>query len=362
MGRFKLDFSDLIYLINFKIVKQLLNTLYIQTQGAYLRLDHETLKVEIEKEVKKQIPLHHLGSIVTFGNVLMSPYLIHRCGEDGRSLVWLSEFGRFKGRLAGSTTGNVLLRQAQYEIVRDAGATLAIARYMVAAKLQNARTVVMRAAREATHGVDKQKLTATAQVQAEAIQKAASALNLDTLRGIEGFAAKSYFGSFSCMLRANRETFKLIDRNKRPPRDPINALLSFVYTLLKNDCVAACEGVGLDPQMGFLHTLRPARPSLALDLMEELRAPFADRLVLSLINRKQIQPQDFVTRPGGAVHLVDDARRTLLAAYQNRKQEEIQHQIIDSKAPFGLIPHVQARLLARHLRGDVPSYQPFIQR
>jgi CRISP-associated protein Cas1 len=233
---------------------------------------------------------------------------------------------------------------------------------MVAGKLQNTRTVVMRAAREATHGVDKQKLTATAQVQAEAIQKAASAPNLDTLRGIEGFAAKSYFGSFSCMLRANRETFKLIDRNKRPPRDPINALLSFVYTLLKNDCVAACEGVGLDPQMGFLHTLRPGRPALALDLMEELRAPFADRLVLSLINRKQIQPQDFVTRPGGAVHLVDDARRTLLAAYQNRKQEEVQHQIIDSKAPFGLISHVQARLLARHLRGDVPSYQPFIQR
>jgi CRISP-associated protein Cas1 len=343
-------------------VKQLLNTLYIQTQGAYLRLDHETLKIEIEKEVKKQIPLHHLGSIVTFGNVLMSPYLIHRCGEDGRSLVWLSEYGKFKGRLAGSTTGNVLLRRAQHEAVGDPAATLAIARYMVAGKLQNARTVVMRAAREANESDDRAQLTQTAQLHANSIQKAELAPDLDTLRGIEGYAAKTYFGSFTCMIRANRETFALLDRNKRPPRDPINALLSFVYTLLKNDCVSACEGVGLDPQMGFLHTMRPGRPALALDLMEELRAPFADRLVLSLINRKQIQPKDFVTRPGGAVHLVDDARKTLLEAYQNRKQEEVLHQIIESKAPFGLIPHVQARLLARHLRGDVPSYQPFIQR
>ncbi len=342
-------------------MKQLLNTLYIQTQGAYLHLDHETLEIKIE-DVKKQIPLHHLGSIVTFGNVLMSPYLIHRCGEDGRSLVWLSQYGRFKGRLAGSTTGNVLLRQAQHEAVRNAGASLSIARYMVAAKLQNARTVVMRAAREAKDNDDRQKLTDTAQVHVASIQKAESAPDLDTLRGIEGYAAKTYFSSFTSTIKANRETFALLDRNKRPPRDPINALLSFVYTLLKNDCVSACEGVGLDPQMGFLHTLRPGRPALALDLMEEFRASFADRLVLNLINRQQIKPQDFVTRPGGAVHLVDDARRTLLEAYQNRKQEEVPHQIIGSKVPFGLIPHLQARLLARHLRGDVPSYQPFIQK
>jgi len=343
-------------------MKQLLNTLYIQTQGAYLRLDHETLKIEIEKEVRKQIPLHHLGSIVTFGNVLMSPYLIHRCGEDGRSLVWLSEYGQFRGRMTGSTTGNVLLRQAQYQALNDPKMALAIARNAIAGKLQNTRTVVMRAAREATHGVNKQSLLDTAQVHADSIQKAESAPDLDTLRGIEGYAAKTYFGSFSCMIKANRETFKLLNRNKRPPRDPINALLSFVYTLVKNDCVAACEGVGLDPQMGFLHALRPGRPALALDLMEELRAPFADRLVLNLINRKQIQPKDFVSRPGGAVLLADDARRTLLEAYQNRKQEEVPHQIIDSKAPFGLVPHVQARLLARHLRGDVPSYQPFIHK
>jgi CRISP-associated protein Cas1 len=343
-------------------MKQLLNTLYIQTQGTYLRLDHETLKVEVEQEVRKQIPLHHLGSIVTFGNVLLSPYLIHRCGEDGRSLVWLSQFGRFKGRMAGSTTGNVLLRCAQHQAVADRVAALSIARYMVAAKLQNVRNVVMRAAREANEEIDRKNLLATAQVHAEAIGKVESANDIDTLRGVEGYAAKAYFGSFTSMIRCSRDTFSLFDRNKRPPLDPINALLSFAYTLLKNDCVAACEGVGLDPQMGFLHALRPGRPSLALDLMEELRAPLADRLVLSLINRKQIQPQDFVTRPGGSVHIDDGARRTFLEAYQNRKQEEVAHTIIESKTPFGLVPHVQARLLARHLRGDLPVYSPFILR
>jgi CRISPR-associated protein Cas1 len=343
-------------------MKQLLNTLYIQTQGAYLRLDHETLKIEIEKEVKKQIPLHHLSSIVTFGNVLMSPYLIHRCAEDGRSLVWLSEHGQFKGRLTGSTTGNVLLRQAQHEAIKNHKSTLEIARYMVAGKLQNARNVVMRAAREAKDSGDRERLNQTAQIHAESIQKTESVANLDTLRGIEGYAAKAYFSSFTNMVRANRETFTLLDRNKRPPRDPINALLSFIYTLLKNDCVAACEGVGLDPQMGFLHTLRPGRPALALDLMEELRAPLADRLVLSLINRKQIQPDDFIIRPGGAVYLVDKARRTVLENYQTRKQEEVSHPLLNTKTPFGLVAHVQARLLARHLRGDVPNYQPFINK
>jgi CRISP-associated protein Cas1 len=343
-------------------VKQLLNTLYIQTQGAYLRLDHETLKIEIEQEVKKQIPLHHLSSIVTFGNVLLSPYLIHRCAEDGRSIIWLSEYGRFKGRLAGITTGNVLLRQAQYEAVRDEKTALDIARRMVAGKLQNTRNIVMRAARENKDSSECDRLNATAKIHAESIQKTELAADLDTLRGIEGYAAKSYFGSFTWMVKIDRPTFELVDRNKRPPRDPINALLSFVYTLLKNDCVAACEGVGLDPQMGFLHALRPGRPSLALDLMEELRAPLADRLVLSLINRKQIQADDFIIRPGGSVHLIDSARRTVLENYQNRKQEEVRHLLLDSLSPFGLVPHVQARLLARYLRGDLSDYQPFINK
>lgn len=342
-------------------MKQILNTLYVQTQGTYLRLDHETLKMEVEREVRFQVPLHHLGGIVVFGNVLISPFLIHRCGEDGRSLVWLAESGKFKARLAGSTTGNILLRRAQHTALDKPEAALLIARHIVAGKLQNARSVVMRAAREAVDGGDRTILTSTAKVHADAIRSTESAADLDKLRGVEGYAAKSYFASFTNMVRANRNTFALTERS-RPPRDPINSMLSFVYTLLANECIAACEGVGLDPQMGFLHALRPGRPSLALDLMEELRAPLADRFVLTLINRGQIKPDDFTERPGGTIYLTDDARKKLLAAYQKRKQEEVPHVMLGSKVPLGLVSHVQARLLARHLRGDTPTYQPFIQR
>jgi CRISPR-associated protein Cas1 len=343
-------------------MKTILNTLYVQTQGAYLRLDHETLKLEIEKELKFQIPLHHLGGIVAFGNVLLSPFLIHKCAEDGRNLIWLTEYGRYKARLAGSTTGNVLLRRCQHQGIDSAEKTLAIARYMVAGKLQNARSVVMRAAREAKNSKDRELLTKTAQIHADSILNTETASDLDQLRGIEGYAAKAYFGSFTSMIRQNSEAFALTERTKNPPRDPINALLSFVYTLLTNECVSACESVGLDPQMGFLHALRPGKPSLALDLMEELRSPLADRLVLTLINRGQVKPEDFTERPGGAIYLSEDGRKVILTEYQKRKQEEVTHSIVGSKVPLGLIPHVQARLLARHLRGDVPSYQPFILR
>jgi CRISPR-associated protein Cas1 len=343
-------------------MKQILNTLYVQTQGTYLRLDHETLKLEVEKELRFQVPLHHLGSIVTFGNVLISPFLIHKCAEDGRSLVWLTEHGRFKGRLAGSTTGNVLLRRSQHQALNQPEQGLAIARYLVVGKLQNARAAVMRAAREAKEPIDSEALTKTAQVQAEAIRSTETATSLDQLRGLEGYAARAYFGSFTQMIRQHRSVFAMTERTKNPPRDPINALLSFVYTLLTSDAVSACESVGLDPQMGFLHALRPGKPSLALDLMEELRAPLADRLVLTLINRGQITPENFTERPGGAIYLDEEGRKTVLAAYQKRKQEEVAHSVVGTKAPFGLVPHIQARLLARHLRGDVPAYQPFIQR
>jgi CRISP-associated protein Cas1 len=341
-------------------VKQILNTLYVQTQGTYLRLDHETLKLEVEKELKFQVPLHHLGSLVLFGNVLMSPFLLHRCAEDGRAIVWMTQRGRFKGRLAGPTTGNVLLRQAQHQAVQSDSAALEIARYMVAGKVQNARAVVMRAAREAEAVGDHDALKATAAIQADSIHSAKLAADMDQLRGVEGYSAKAYFGSFSAMVRSHRDVFHFKERSKRPPKDPINALLSFVYTLLANECVAACEGVGLDPQMGFLHALRPGRPSLALDIMEEFRAPLADRLVLTLVNRGQIKPKDFEMRPGGSVYLQEEARKTLLAAYQKRKQEEVPHRILGTKVPLGLVPHIQARLLARHLRGDIPHYQPFV--
>lgn len=343
-------------------MKQILNTLYIQTQGAYLRLERETLKVEIEKELKLQIPLHHLGGIFAFGNVLFSPFLIHKCAEEGRNLVWLSEHGRFKARIAASTTGNVLLRQAQHQAVDCPETSLVIARYITAAKLQNAHSVVKRASREAKTAGDRDILNHTAHIHQEGIKNAETASDLAQLRGIEGYGAKAYFGSFTQMIRQNRDAFAFIERTKKPPRDPINALLSFVYTLLVNDCISACEGVGLDPQLGFIHAIRPGKPALALDLMEELRSPLADRLVLTLINQKQIKPDDFTERPGGAVYLSETGRKTLLTAYQKRKQEEISHTIINSKIPFGLVSHIQARLLARYLRGDVSSYQPFILR
>jgi CRISP-associated protein Cas1 len=343
-------------------MKQILNTLYVQTQGTYLHLDHETLKLQVEKETKLQVPLHHLGGIMAFGNVMMSPFLIHRCAEDGRSLVWLSQHGRFRARLAGSTTGNVLLRRAQHASLDKAEAALDITRYMVAGKLQNARNVLMRSAREAKIEGDRQALKAAAQVHADSIQNVEKATDLDKVRGIEGYAARSYFAAFSSMVRNHREVFEFTERSRRPPRDPINALLSFVYTLLVNECVAACEGVGLDPQLGFLHALRPGRPSLALDLMEELRAPIADRMVLTLVNRGQITANDFVERPGGAIYLGEEGRKTLLAAYQKRKQEELLHPVVNEQVPLGLVAHVQARLLARHLRGDIPHYQPFMMR
>lgn len=343
-------------------MKQLLNTLYIQTQGTYIHLDHDTLKLEVERITKFQVPLHHLGAIVVFGNVLVSPFLVHRCAEDGRDLVWLAEHGQFRARLSGKTTGNVLLRRAQHAALDVYESSLSIARHVVAGKLQNARNTLMRAARETSNQGDRNALSMAAKVHAEAIANTEKVKDLDKLRGIEGYAAKTYFGAFTNMVRTNRSSFTFTERSRRPPRDPINALLSFVYTLLSNECIAACEGVGLDPQMGFLHALRPGKPALALDLMEELRTPIADRLVLTLINRGQIKPDDFIEQPGGAVHLVEDAKKTLLNAYQKRKHEEINHAVLGSKTPFGLIPHVQARLMARHLRGDISHYQPFIQR
>jgi CRISP-associated protein Cas1 len=340
-------------------MKEILNTLYVQNQGSYLQLERETLKVKMEEETK-QVPLHHLGGIVAFGNILFSPFLIHKCAQDGRSIVWLTEHGRFQGRLAGPTTGNVLLRRAQHGTIESVEKTLNIARFVVAGKLQNARSILMRAAREAKDTTNESLLREAAKVHAEGIESARECPDIDKLRGIEGYAAKAYFGAFNGMLRTNEFEFR--GRSKRPPKDPINAMLSFAYTLLANECVAACEGVGLDPQMGFSHVLRPGRPALALDLMEELRSVVADRLVLSLVNRGQLNLADFEIRPGGGVLMKDDARKTFLMAYQKRKQEEVMHPIVGSKVPLGLLCHIQARLLARHLRGDLEAYAPFILR
>ena len=343
-------------------MRQLLNTLYVTTPEAYVRLDHETLRIQVEGETRLQVPLHHLGGIVCFGNVLVSPAVLHRCADDGRSVVFLNRTGRFKARLEGPVSGNVLLRKAQHDAIADPARTLALARNMVAGKIQNTRQIVLRAAREAKNADDGAALTATARKLAASIRQLPCVENLDELRGVEGEAARQHFGSFSRMVREDRTTFALNGRTRRPPRDPANALLSFLYALLLTDCVAAAEGVGLDPQMGFLHALRPGRPALGLDLMEELRSVIAERLALSLINRRQITAKHFVERPGGAVHLGEDGRKEAIVAYQKRKQEELQHPVLERKIPVGLIPHTQARLLARVLRGDMESYLPFLYR
>lgn len=343
-------------------MRELLNTLYVTTDRAYLHLDHDTIRMEVEGETRSRLPLLHLGSIVCFGNILISPALLHRCAEDGRSVVLLDFAGRFKARLEGPVSGNVLLRQAQYAAAADAEAARAIARNCVAGKIQNTRQVVLRGARETTDPQEQVRLSAVAEGMAGSLERLERCAEMDAVRGCEGDAARAYFDVFELLVREDREAFAPQGRTRRPPLDRMNALLSFVYTLLRSDCVSAAEGVGLDPQMGFLHVPRPGRPALGLDLMEELRGVLADRLVLSLVNRRQVRRDDFVIREGGAVHLTDTARKEVLVAYQRRKQDDVQHRVLGKKIPLGLVPHVQARLLARHLRGDVPEYLPFVYR
>ena len=335
---------------------QLLNTLYVQTQGTYLRLEGETLRAEVETELKLQVPLHHLGALVVFGNVLLSPFLLKRCAEDGRAVVWLSRGGRFVGRLSGPVSGNVLLRAAQHAALADPDRTAAVAREIVVGKIRAQRAVLVRAARDADPA-DATALRAAADALARARAAARQSGDVDAARGEEGQAAAVYFEVFPRLIRAPDLPFE--GRSRRPPRDAVNALLSFLYTLVRGDCAAALESVGLDPQVGFLHVLRPGRPALALDLMEESRPAVADRLALALVNRRQITPAHFEPRPGGAVYLNEEGRRTVLTAYQERKQAPKKHRLFKEPVPAGLIPFVQARLLARHLRGDLPRYPPY---
>ncbi|HEX5502619.1 MAG TPA: type I-C CRISPR-associated endonuclease Cas1c [Thermomicrobiales bacterium] len=343
-------------------MQPIFNTLYVLTQGAYLHLDHDTVRVEVERATQVRVPLLAIGGLVTFGNVLLSPQLLARCAEDGRAVTILDRNGRFKARVVGPTGGNVLLRRAQHAALSDPARTLAVARHVVAGKLQNERQVLLRGAREAVEEEDREALGAAARTIAAGIAAAQWAGDLDALRGVEGAAAREYFGVFDRLVRDDRATFRMAGRNRRPPLDPINALLSFCYTLLLSDCTAALEGCGLDPQVGFLHALRPGRPALGLDLLEELRAPVADRLALTLINRRQLTAGDFEQRPGGAVSLTDAGRKRVVLAYQERKADEVPHRLLDRKLALGLVPHVQARLLARHLRGDLDYYPPFLIR
>ena len=341
---------------------ELLNVLYVQTQGAVLHLEHDTVRVAIEGETRLRAPLLRLGGIVIFGQVTVTPFLVQRCAEDGRSLVWLTRTGRFKARVEGPLRGNVLLRRAQHLALSDRDRTWPIARQVVAGKVQNSRQVLLRAARESTRQSDAEPLAAAAEHLADVLGRLRTFTDIDVIRGLEGEAARAYFGVFGHMVGVDRASFGPDGRNRRPPRDRVNAELSFLYALLRGECSSALEGVGLDPQVGFLHSLRPGRPALALDLMEEFRPILADRLALSLINRKQLKASDFEETPGGAVHLTDDGRRAVILAYQKRKEELLSHRLLKQKLPFGLVPHVQARLLARHLRGELRVYPPFLAR
>ncbi|MBN2793691.1 MAG: type I-C CRISPR-associated endonuclease Cas1 [Desulfuromonadales bacterium] len=343
-------------------MKQLLNTLFVMTEGSYLHLESETVKVKVDGETRLQVPLHHLGGFVLFGNVMTTPFLLHKCADDGRSVVLLDRNGRYRCRMIGKVGGNVLLRHQQHLTIEDSSKQSSIVRNMVAGKLQNARQVLLRGQRESKDQEAVGVLQAAADLHARAIERLEPSSDIDFMRGLEGESARVYFDCFDRMMTQNRDAFRMNGRNRRPPKDRINALLSFLYVLLLNDCVSSVEGVGLDPQMGFLHVMRPGRPSLGLDLMEELRPILADRLALTLINLRQIGPDDFEERPGGAVYLNEKGRKAVITAYQKRKQDEVKHPVLDQSMPFGLIPHVQARLLARHLRGDTEAYTPYLYR
>lgn len=341
---------------------QLLNTLYVTLPESYLRLDNDTLRVQIGDETRLRVPLHHLHAVVCFGHVGLSAPLMHRLADDGIALVLLDSNGRFKARLEGQTAGNVLLRQAHHRVVADAGFTLQAARSLVAGKLKNQRHVLLRGAREAKQPTDEAPLTRAAQNIAASIRSLPDASTLDTLRGLEGEAARNYFEALNLLVRPDlREVFAMDGRSRRPPRDRMNALLSFLYSMWTNDCRSACEAAGLDPQLGFLHAVRPGRAALALDLVEEFR-PFADRLALTLVNRGQVGKADFVEREGGAVLLEGDARKAVVVAYQERKQETLTHPLLAEAIPLGVVPLVQARLLAKHVRGEAETYLPFTMR
>ena len=342
-------------------MRQLLNTLFVTTPRSYLHLDHDTVRVEVERTLKLQAPLLQLGSIVCFGDALVSSALLARCAEDGRSVVFLSANGRFQARLEGPTSGNVLLRRAQHLALGDER-RVGIVRSVVAGKLRNSRFLLLRAAREARSPNEAALLATAADEQLVVLGRLEGRGDVDLMRGDEGIAARAYFGVFGLMVRTEREAFAFVERSRRPPLDRINAVLSFLYTLLRADCTAALEGVGLDPQIGFLHALRPGRPALSLDLMEELRPVIADRLALSLINRGQLTPGDFVEHDGGAVYLSDAGRKAVIVGYQKRKEEEVEHRLLGGKTPIGLIPHLQARVLARTLRGDLEHYVPYVAR
>ncbi len=341
-------------------MKQHLNTLFLTTDGLYLAKEGESVLVREKKQTKLRVPIHTLGSIVCLARVGVSPSLMGLCGERGVAISLLTSSGRFLARISGFTPGNVLLRREQYRQADDLVASAAVARAIIAGKVANGRSVLLRNLRDYPACPSADAVEAAAASMAATCQMIHTGLSLDALRGVEGEAANTYFSVFDHLITAQKDAFVFASRNRRPPLDRVNALLSFLYAMLANDARSACEATGLDPAVGFLHRDRPGRPGLALDLMEEFRPYLADRLVLSLINRRQVAAADFVTTESGAVRMTDACRRTVLSAYQKRKQEEVVHPYLGEKVSVGLLVHLQARLLARFLRGDTDAYPAFI--
>ena len=340
-------------------MKKLLNVFYITSPEAYLALDGQNLVIKKERETSLSIPLHNLENIVCFGYQGASPALMGACAEHQIGLCFLTPQGRFLGRVSGKVQGNVLLRKKQYQISDNEAESVKIAANFLTGKIINGKRVIKRCVRDHAYLVNVDHL----QEHAAQLQEAAESLpehqSIADLMGVEGAAARIYFSVFDEMILHQKESFYFRERSRRPPLDNVNALLSFLYTILANEVTSALETVGLDPYVGFLHQDRPGRPSLALDLMEELRPVFVDRLVLSLINRKQIDKNGFVQKENGSVLMDDDTRKVVLNAWQDRKKEIITHPFLKEKFQFGLIPYAQALLLARHIRGDLEAYPPY---
>ena len=340
-------------------MKKHLNTLFVLTQGAYLKKEGQAIVVRIEKTDRLRLPMINIAAIVCFGRVSCSPYLLGACAQRGIAISFMTEHGRFLAAVNGFTPGNVLLRREQYRRADSPEATATIARACVVGKLANYRTVLRRANR------DQQKSESTDRIERMAnkidlkLKTLQSGLGLDQLRGVEGDATADYFSVFNELITSQKERFSFTSRSRRPPLDPVNAMLSFLYSMLTNDMRSACESVGLDAAVGFLHRDRPGRPGLALDLMEELRPVLVDRVVLSVINRQQVNVAGFIKEPGGGIRMDDATRKELVGAYQTRKSEEITHPFLQEKMTLGLVPLIQARLLARFLRGDSDAYPPF---
>lgn len=343
-------------------MRKLLNTLYVTTPEAHLGRERENVLIYIDDEVRFRIPIHNLEGIVTFGYTGASPALMYLCASRGVALSFLSRSGRLLAKVASPVQGNVLLRKRQYELSDEPQITLELARSFVWGKLLNSRTNLRRFLRDHKEREGIQAIDQAARTLTSQIDKLFNVDSLDVLRGIEGEAARTYYSVFNNLILDNKDTFFFNGRSRRPPLDRTNAVLSFLYSLLAHDCAAALETVGLDPQVGYLHRMRPGRSSLALDLMEELRPYLVDRLTLTLINTNQIDEKDFIIKESGGILMTDDGRKKIINAWQTRKQQEVTHLYLEEKFEVGLIPYAQAMLLARFIRGDIDGYPPFLMK